>query len=65
LRWVIAFIGLACIVLIMLGSTKRLERSQTQRYGNLPEYQRYAKTVPVLFPFVPLYSLQGIRFYLE
>ena len=65
LRWVIAFIGLACIVLIMMGSTKRLERSQAQRYGNLPEYDHYAHTVPVLFPFVPLYSLQGIRVYLE
>jgi steroid 5-alpha reductase family enzyme len=65
LRWVIALIGLACIVLIMMGSTKRLERSQGGRYGALPAYQQYVTTVPVLFPFVPVYSLQNVRVYLE
>jgi steroid 5-alpha reductase family enzyme len=65
LRWIAALIGLACIVLIMMGSTKRLESEQSQRYGNLPDYQEYLRAVPVLFPFVPLYTLKNIRVYLE
>jgi steroid 5-alpha reductase family enzyme len=65
LRWVISLVGIICITLIMLGSTKRLEHSQDERYGTLSEYQDYIQTVPVLFPFVPVYSLKNIRVYLE
>jgi steroid 5-alpha reductase family enzyme len=65
LRWVIALVGLICIILIMMGSTKRLERSQGERYGALPAYQAYITTTPVLFPFVPMYTLQNVRVYLE
>jgi steroid 5-alpha reductase family enzyme len=65
LQWVLSFVGLVCIVLIMLGSTKRLERSQGERYGSLPEYQDYISTVPVLLPFIPIYTLKNIRVYLE
>lgn len=61
LPWAFSAIGLVCIVLIMLGSTKRLELSQEKRYGHLAEYQAYVGTVPVLIPFVPLYSLKKIR----
>ena len=45
----------------MIGSTKRLERKQDERYGSDPEYQRYVQTVPVLIPLVPLYSLKRWR----
>ena len=65
LRFGVSFIGVLCIVLIMMGSTKRLEESQDRRYGALPEYQTYVQTVPVLFPFVPIYSLKNIRVFLE
>ncbi len=65
LRWVAGLIGIACIVLIMMGSTKRLENTQDERYGDQPEYQNYIRTVPVLFPFVPVYSLKNVRVYLE
>ena len=65
LRWVASAIGLVCIVLIMMGSTKRLERSQGERYRHLPEYQTYVRTVPVLFPFVPIYTLKNVRVFLE
>ncbi len=64
-RWIASLIGLVCLILIMLGSTRRLERSQERRYGELPAYQAYAQTVPVLFPFVPVYTLQHIWVYLE
>jgi steroid 5-alpha reductase family enzyme len=65
LRWVFGLVGLICIVLIMMGATKRLEQKQGERYGELPEYQEYIQSVPVLFPFVPLYSLKKVRVYLE
>ncbi len=64
-RWIASLVGLVCLILIMLGSTRRLERSQGRRYGDLPEYQTYVQTVPVLFPLVPVYTLQNIRVYLE
>ncbi|HVU12849.1 MAG TPA: DUF1295 domain-containing protein [Phototrophicaceae bacterium] len=64
-QWIISALGLICIILIMLGSTKRLERSQEGRYGSLPEYQTYIRTVPVLLPLVPVYTLKHIRVYLE
>ena len=54
LRWGFALAGLICIVLIMVGSAKRLEASQGTRYGAQPEYQTYRQSVPVLFPFMEL-----------
>ena len=64
-QWLIALAGVVCIVLIMVGSTKRLERKQAERYGDMPDFRRYVQTVPVLIPFVPVYSLQKVRVYLE
>ena len=57
--------GLVCIVLIMIGSTKRLESSQNDRYGARDDFQQYTRTVPVLVPFVPIYSLRNVRVFLE
>jgi len=65
LQWIASFVGLVCIVLIMMGSTKRLEQVQDDRYGAQPAYQEYTRTVPVLFPFVPVYSLKRVRVFLE
>ncbi len=61
LEWLGSLAGLLCIILIMIGSTKRLERSQDARYMSLPEFQLYVRTVPVLIPFVPIYSLKNMR----
>jgi steroid 5-alpha reductase family enzyme len=63
--WIPALFGYVCIFLIMMGSTKRLEFKQDERYGDREDYQRFVKTVPVLFPFVPIYSLKNVRVYLE
>jgi steroid 5-alpha reductase family enzyme len=60
-EWILSLLGLACIIFIMVGSTRRLEGTQLKRYGNLPEYQQYIQTVPVLFPYLPLYTLQNTR----
>jgi steroid 5-alpha reductase family enzyme len=56
-QWLGSLFGLVSIILIMMGSTKRLEHEQEKRYGNLPEYQSYLRSVPVLFPFMPIYTL--------
>ena len=64
-QWAVPFLGLVAIVLIMIGSTKRLEKKQQDRYGNRPDFQEYVRTVPILFPWVPIYSLRNVRVYLE
>lgn len=64
-HWLLSLAGLLCIILIMMGSTKRLEHKQDERYGDDPAYQEYTRSVPVLLPFVPLYSLKKVRVYLE
>ena len=64
-QWAAALTGLVCIELIMMGSTKRLEGKQDERYGEDPDFQAYRRSVPVLFPFVPVYSLKNVKVYLE
>lgn len=61
LEWVISLIGMVCIVYIMFGSTKRLEKTQISRYGNLLEFQQYSKSTPILIPWLPLYTLQDSK----
>jgi steroid 5-alpha reductase family enzyme len=61
----IALGGWICIILIMMGSTKRLEKKQKERYGDDPKFQEYIKSVPVLFPWLPIYSLEKVQVYLE
>ena len=63
--WVLGVVGLLCIVLVMMGSTKRLEASQAQRYGASAEFKEYVRTVPVLFPWLPVYSLKNVRVFIE
>ncbi len=65
LHWLATGVGLVCIQLIMMGSTKRLEAGQLERYGEHTDYQRYLSAVPVLFPFVPVYTLKNVKVYLE
>ena len=64
LHWAMSLSGVIAIVLIMLGSARRLEMKQDERYGSNPEYQAYCGTVPVLFPFLPVYSLKNLKVYL-
>jgi steroid 5-alpha reductase family enzyme len=64
-HWVLAGVGLICIVLIMIGSTKRLERKHEERYGHDERFREYCRSVPVLFPWVPIYTLRNVRVYLE
>ena len=61
-QWVIAILGYILIVYVMLSGAKRLEIRQNKNYGNDPEYQAYVKKTPIIFPFVPLYHLEDIKF---
>lgn len=64
LDWVLALIGLVCIELIMLGSARRLEFKQAERYGRDPAYAAYARRVPVIIPLLPIHSLRNLKVYL-
>jgi hypothetical protein len=53
----VAIIGYIGIVYVMFSGARRLELRQSEVYGNDPEYQKYAKSTPILLPFLPIYSL--------
>ena len=57
-QWVMALLGYAGIIFVMFSGARRLEIRQNKNYGADPEYQKYVKTVPILLPFVPLYSVE-------
>lgn len=64
LAWLVALVGFACIQLIMIGSARRLEIKQAERYGGDPVYRAYVASVPILFPLLPIYSVRNWRLYL-
>lgn len=57
-QWALALLGYAGIIYVMFSGARRLEIRQNKHYGNDPEYQKYAKTVPIMVPFIPLYSVE-------
>lgn len=57
-QWTIVLIGYIGIIYVMFSGARRLEIRQNKNYGKNPEYQKYVKTVPILLPFVPLYSVE-------
>lgn len=60
----LAVAGYLIIVLIMKGSARSLELKQEKRYGADPEFQAYVKKVPILVPFLPVYSFRNAKIYL-
>ena len=62
LQWLEALSGLALIVYVMFSGTRRLEIRQDRNYGRSRAYRTYVRTVPVLIPFVPLYSVKRYTF---
>ena len=44
------------------GGARRLELRQDKNYGSDPEYRKYVKSVPIILPFVPLYSVKKYKF---
>ena len=63
-NWLVAGAGFVCIELVMLGSARRLELKQAERYSGDPAYQAYVRRVPILIPGLALYSLRRLRVYL-
>ena len=62
LQWAVAALGFILIVYIMFSGARRLEIRQDRNYALDPEYQKYIRTVPILLPFVPLYSVKKYSF---
>ena len=57
-QWIVVLVGYIGIIFVMFSGARRLEIRQDKNYGNDPEYQKYVTTVPILLPFVPLYSVK-------
>ena len=57
-QWAVVAIGYIGIIFVMFSGARRLEIRQDKNYGNDPEYQKYVTTVPILLPFIPLYSVK-------
>lgn len=57
-QWIVVAVGYIGIIFVMFSGARRLEIRQDKNYGNDPEYQKYVKTVPILLPFIPLYSVK-------
>ena len=61
LQWIIAILGYILIVYVMLSGAKRLELRQNKNYGDNPEYHAYVKKTPIIFPLIPLYHLENVK----
>ncbi|RAJ06571.1 steroid 5-alpha reductase family enzyme [Chitinophaga skermanii] len=60
-QWLIVAFGMISIFGVMISSTVRLERKQFIRHRGKKSYQDYIKSVPILFPGLPIYSLQHLK----
>ena len=60
-QWTIVAIGYLGIIYVMFSGARRLEIRQNKNYGNDPQYQHYVKTVPIMVPFLPLYSVEKYK----
>jgi len=60
-QWTTAIFGLTCILFTMYSSTRSIEARHARIYGADPEFQEYSKKTPILIPFIPLYSLGGVK----
>ena len=45
-----------------ISGARRLELRQDKNYGADPEYQEYVRKVPIIIPFIPLYSVKKFKF---
>ena len=60
-QWALVALGYILITYVMFSGARRLEIRQNRNYGADPEYQQYVKTVPIMIPFVPLYSVEKYK----
>ena len=59
LQWILAILGFLGITYVMFSGARRLEIRQDRNYGDDPVYQKYVKTVPIMIPLIPLYSVKN------
>ena len=57
--WICAILGFLLITYVMFSGSRRLELRQDKNYGDDPVYQKYVKTVPIMIPLIPLYSVKN------
>jgi len=50
LAWIVSLLGFYAIYNIMIRATVRLEKKQREKYGRQPDYEKWKKKVPQLFP---------------
>ena len=60
-QWAVVAVGYIGIIFVMFSGARRLELRQDKNYCNDPEYQKYVKTVPIMVPFIPLYSVKKFK----
>ena len=61
-QWILALLGYVGIIFVMFSGARRLELRQNRNYVDDPEYKEYVKKVPILLPFIPLYSVVKYKF---
>lgn len=61
IQWIACLVGYLGIVYVMFSGARRLEERQNRTYGDDPEYQKYVKTVPIMIPLIPLYSVEKYK----
>ena len=60
-HWTLAILGFVGITYVMFSGARRLELRQDHNYGDNPDYQAYKNRVPILLPFVPIYSVKDYK----
>ncbi len=56
-QWILAALGYAEIVCVMLSGAKRVEARHIKHYGAKPAYNAYADSTPLLIPLIPFYHI--------
>jgi steroid 5-alpha reductase family enzyme len=59
--WVLGSLGFLFMVSVMVGASHRLELKQDKIYGSDAAYEVYSHQVPILLPFLPIYSLRSSK----
>ena len=60
-QWTAVLFGYIGIIYVMFSGARRLEMRQNRTYGDDPEYQKYVKTVPIMIPLIPIYSVEKYK----
>ena len=61
-QWIIAILGYLGIIYVMFSGARRLELRQNRLYADDPDYWEFVRTVPIMIPFIPLYSVAKYKF---